>query len=211
MSQTASGGWDRGLVSLYQFLRPLPLSPSKPAPGCPPTLPPSGASPRPASVRWAPLKGRWPQVQVGSRSPQLGLQAWTGNCGVSSGSSTASLPSAPGSLARSAFSRERIRGVCPRIASLTQHLARQVHPGIAHPRTACLQRLNHSHCGQTRFSFLFICKGHLDCSHSWAFVNMMHWGADISTRSRFHFLWINTQMWINTQTRTAQSYGSSLL
>lgn len=73
MSQTASGGWDRGLVSLYQFLRSLPLSPSKPAPGCPLTLPPSGTSPRPASVRWAPLKGYWPQVQVGSRSPQLGL------------------------------------------------------------------------------------------------------------------------------------------
>lgn len=73
MSQMASGGWDRGLVSLYQFLHSLPLSPSKPAPGCPLTLPPSGASPRPASVRWAPLKGCWPQVQVGSGPPQLGL------------------------------------------------------------------------------------------------------------------------------------------
>lgn len=71
-SQTAPWGWDRGLVSLPQFLRSLPLGLLKPAAAAPPPSSPSeGASPRQKerarrpSARLAPLKGCWPRVRSG--------------------------------------------------------------------------------------------------------------------------------------------------
>ena len=185
-SQTAPWGWDRGLVSLPQvsaFPAPWPLEASS---CCPLTLPPSGASPgqkerarRLASARLAPLKGRWPQVQVGEQVSTT--EAFTVQEPQLQPGQSALCSSESGPLR---FFTEQVRSVCPTIASLTQHLACQVRPGVAHPGTACLRRLKHSHCGQTRLSFLLVRDGRLDCSHSWAFVNNAAVGCRVSTRSR---------------------------
>lgn len=164
------GPWAGLTASVSAFPAPWPLEASS---CCPPTLPPSGASPRQKerarrlpSARLAPLKGRWAQVQVGEQVSTT--EAFTAQEPQLQPGRSALCSSESGPLR---FFTEQIRSVCPTTASLTQRLARQVRPGVAHPGTACLRRLKHGHCGQTRLSFLPVCDSHLDCSHSWAFVS----------------------------------------
>lgn len=162
------GSWAGLLVSVSAFPAPRPLKASSwlssdSAPFR--HLSRADRARRLASAHLAPLKGRWPQAQVGGRvstteASRRGLGT-AGNCG----SSPASPPSAPASLAHSGFSWSASAVSVPRLP-----LSLSISPTrSAHPRTACLRRLKH--CGQTRLPFLLICDGHWDCSHRWAFVN----------------------------------------
>ena len=130
MSQMAPWGWDRGLVSPSQFLRSLPLGPSKPAAGCPATLPPSGTSPGQRGHRGWPLPTWHLSRAPGHRcrweggSPQLRLHGTDRELRIQPGQSAL----CSGESGPLGFFTKRISSICHATASLTQHLARQVCP-----------------------------------------------------------------------------------